>query len=371
MVGQVPPPVGGVTEQVRLLIHSKLKEKVHLAHLSPGRSDGCRGPRRIFNSIALVLRVAWRCLAQRPDVAHLHTSSHLGFYEKALLAALLRLFRARVVLHLHGGGFAEFHERSRCRWLLRSTLERADAVLALSGAWRQYLLSIAPRARVEVFRNSIDLPRQNPVNKEIVASPPRVVFLGSLVRAKGVFKLIEIARHFAAGEAVFEIVGDGPEAARLADAIRASGLQDRIQMRGALHGAEKTECLRNAAVFLLPSDFEGQPVSILEAMAARAAVVASDVGGIPELLDGGRGFACPCNDPGAMAGAIHRLLRDDTLRRETVGRAFAYVSEVHDLSRQVDQLIGIYRHVIFQNPAHGPVDRPDRPVCGYPAGGSP
>ncbi len=349
MVGQLPPPTGGVTEQVRLLVGSSLKDAVALNHLSPGRDPSCRGLGRLFNSFGLVARTLIRALQVRPDIAHLHTSSHFGFHEKAFLAELLRLCGVRVVLHLHGGGFAEFYAASRLKLWIRRALERAGVVLALSSGWRDYLRSIAPRARVEVFSNSIDPSEYASAHAGACsnpkARPPHIAFLGALVRAKGVHKIPELAHRFEPGEAVFDVVGDGPEAGALAAAIRQRGLEDRVHLHGALHGAAKRAILERAEVFLLPSDVEGQPVSILEAMAAGAAVVGTKVGGVPEMLADGRGVVCRRDDLGSMAVAIRQLLVDDAGRQRMVATAREHVRQHHELPAQVRRLIAIYERL--------------------------
>lgn len=349
MVGQLPPPTGGVTEQVRLLVGSRLKDSVTLDHLSPRRDPSCRGLGRILNSLGLVVRTLIRALRIRPDIAHLHTSSHFGFHEKALLAELLRLCGVRVVLHLHGGGFAEFYAASRLKVWIRRALERAGVVLALSSGWRDYLQSIAPRARVEVFSNSIDPMEYASANEtarsDRTTQAPRIAFLGALVRAKGVYKIPDLARRFEPGEVVFDVVGDGPEAGALAAALRQMGLEDRVHLHGALHGAAKRAVLEHAKVFLLPSDVEGQPVSILEAMAAGAAVVGTDVGGVPEMLADGRGVVCGRDELTSMAGAIRRLLNDEAGRRRMVSTARDYVRQHHELPAQVRRLIAIYERL--------------------------
>ncbi len=354
MVGQVPPPTGGVTEQVRLLVGSSLGEKVALTHVAPGRDERCRGVGRLGNSIRLIVRVMMTCFRVRPDIAHLHTSSHLGFHEKALLSLLLRWWGVRVALHLHGGGFAEFYSASRAQGWIRRTLERSAVVLALSEQSRIYLRSIAPTARIEVLRNSVDLAscgREDGFGNG--PAPARVLFLGALVQAKGIFKIPAIARGFASGEILFDVAGDGPEAPALAAAIREAGVEDRVRLVGVVHGAEKWRLLAAADVFLLPSDVEAQPVSILEAMASRAAVVGTAVGGVPELLADGRGVVCDARDIPGLTTAIRRLLADPVGRRRMAATAADYIREHHSLARQVGRLAAIYGQLMDGSNAGG------------------
>jgi glycosyltransferase involved in cell wall biosynthesis len=128
------------------------------------------------------------------------------------------------------------------------------------------------------------------------------------------------------------IVGDGPERPALEAEIRAAGLLQRVELAG--ERRDVPQLLEDADVFVLSSRSEGAPLSILEAMAAGLPVVASAVGGVPEIVDDGTtGLLVPPGDAGALAAALERLLADPALRSRLGGAGWERVRERFDLAQ--------------------------------------
>ena len=126
------------------------------------------------------------------------------------------------------------------------------------------------------------------------------------------------------------IVGDGPDRPELASEARRLGLESVVQLAGERN--DVPELLAASDIFVLSSRSEGLPLSILEAMAAGLPVVATTVGGVPELvLEGETGLLVPPGDPQALAGAIERLLDDSTLRGRLGAAGRIRVEERFDL----------------------------------------
>jgi glycosyltransferase involved in cell wall biosynthesis len=110
------------------------------------------------------------------------------------------------------------------------------------------------------------------------------------------------------------VVGEGPDRDAVAQAIHDRGLADRVELTGTRE--DVAQILARADVFVLSSRSEGMPMSALEAMAAGLPVVATAVGGVPELVvDGETGFLVPPGDAPALSRALDRILGDPDLRR--------------------------------------------------------
>jgi glycosyltransferase involved in cell wall biosynthesis len=199
--------------------------------------------------------------------------------------------RRPVVLTVHG---TDLELARRARPLARAILRRMRVVLAVSSALADEAQTLGARD-VRVVPNGVELPED--VGAE--AEPPEILFAGRLSREKGILELVEATQGHE-----FVVAGDGP--------LRA----DVPQARGWLPHDELERLYDRAAVVACPSHREGFGVVCAEAMAHGRAVVASDVGGLRDLVvDGETGVLVPPRDVTALRSALERLLADRELRQ--------------------------------------------------------
>jgi glycosyltransferase involved in cell wall biosynthesis len=253
-------------------------------------------------------RLAAILIRERPDLVYLHMASDGSFWRKAIASVMARCARVPYVVHVHGGGFAEFYRRLPApgRMIARWVLGGARAVITLTPSWAREIGVIAGRDTVTI-PNPVSVPAEV---ADPSARPARVVTLARLGASKGTFTLIRAFGALAAAHPDSRLVlaGDGPqeEARRVA---REEGVEDRVEMPGWIGPAERDALLARATVFVLPSRIEGLPVSMLEAMAHGLPVVVTPVGGIPDAIeDGVTGRLVPPDDVDALAVAIGALL---------------------------------------------------------------
>ena len=146
------------------------------------------------------------------------------------------------------------------------------------------------------------------------------------------------------GDVELLVLGDGPERANLERQAGILGLTERVRFLGAGSRDDVIRLFRAADVALLTSAWENLPHTLLEALAVGTPVIATAVGGIPEVVrDGENGILVPAGDIGAMAFAIERVARDDALRRTLVSAAAASVEELSEpriLQRIVRAIVG-------------------------------
>lgn len=148
-----------------------------------------------------------------------------------------------------------------------------------------------------------------------------VVSVGRLSEAKNPLLLLEAFSRASGSDEVFHLllVGDGPLRGLIERRREELGLMGRVHLLGVR--SDVPTILGASDVFVLASDWEGNPLSVMEAMAAGLPVVATAVGGVPELVDEGMdGFLVPPRDPAALAAALRSLLREPE-RRKTLGAA--------------------------------------------------
>jgi N-acetyl-alpha-D-glucosaminyl L-malate synthase BshA len=256
--------------------------------------------------LALAEGLAAAAEADGLDLLHVHYAVPLA--ASAVLAAeMLPPARApAVVVTVHG---SDLHG-SPGRDFARTTawaLGRAHAVTAPSRALAR---SVPVDRTVRVVPNFLPA-RPRP---RAALEAPRLVHVSNLRPVKRPLDLVAILARLDAPQARLRVVGDGPERAALERAAAEAGLAARVELLGVRH--DVGPALRDASVFVLPSASEGFGLAVLEAMAAGLPVVATDAGGLPEVVEHGvEGFLHPVGDVDGMAGSVARLLREPALRR--------------------------------------------------------
>jgi len=219
-----------------------------------------------------------------------------------------------------GGGYA------LSSWCERTAIESAAAVIAVSDGMRADILSCYPAVspdRVHVIRNGIDAEQYAPdPGTDVLArygidpDRPSVVFVGRVARQKGVPVLLRAAQRLDPAAQLVLCAGqaDTPEleaeVSGLVEHLRATR-PGVIWIPDMLTKPEVIQILSHATAFACPSLYEPLGIVNLEAMACGTAVVASDVGGIPEVVEHGHtGLLVPPGDPEALADALNTLVRD-------------------------------------------------------------
>jgi glycosyltransferase involved in cell wall biosynthesis len=235
--------------------------------------------------------------------------------------------------------------RSRAaRALKRITSRRLAAHIAVSEYTARTVAAAAglPAQRMMVVPNGVSEPAD--ATAELGLRRPVVGALGRLDRQKGFDVLVDALAQLPEVTAV--IAGDGPERDALLQRARDRSVADRIEILG--WQQEIGPFLRSLDVFVLPSRLEGLSLALLEAMAARAAIVATDVGGMREaVVSGETGLLVPADDADALAAGIRQLLEDEPLReRLGAGARDAWLARFTAQRMQesyVDLLTGLVR----------------------------
>jgi glycosyltransferase involved in cell wall biosynthesis len=184
------------------------------------------------------------------------------------------------------------------------------------------------------------------------ADEPTVGIVSRLARAKGYVYLLdavpELVTRFPGVR--FVIVGDGPERGPLEAKVEASGVADNVIFAG--HRTDIDRILCAFDVFACPSLAEGMPYSVMEAMRAGLPIVASRVGGLPELLaDGEAGVLVEAGDHKALAAAICDLLSDEAARATLGAAAHARVSEAFSLESMIDCTERVFEEALLDHRA--------------------
>lgn len=255
----------------------------------------------------------------------------------------------------------DVYTRRRERWACRLVNRLAHCVTAVAEAVREHVHREegCPLDKMVVIPNGVDAEQFRGAAVPTVDEFPGMAGDGKvvgtitrLVWKRGHEELIEAAALVARGEpaARLVIVGDGPLRPALERRAKERGLNGTVRFLGAVPRAARL--LPHFDVFVLSSVWEGMSNGLLEAMAAGRPVVATRVGGNPEVIvDGESGLLVPPRDPQAMADAVLRLLRDPELARRMGAAASRRVEAEFTLPRMVGRLERLYDELLAQRAA--------------------
>ena len=341
---------------VRVLLPDDVAPGWLSAQLTSRGIETRRGPlgaarRRYFTPTGVPRYIAELARARRfvrraagrwaPSVIHVNTTA-------LLVGAILgRPGGARLVWHVH-----EIVVRPRAiATLFRvAPLATADRVIAVSDAVSRWLGAVPfRRGRVTTIRNGIP---HRPVDRAGRGDRPRVAYVGRLNRWKGYEVFIDAVALLGARfpEVDFLVVGDPPPGEEwrrddLDRMIAAAGIADRVEVLGFCD--DVPALLDTVDIVAVPSTWpDPLPTIVLEAMRAGCAVVASDHGGAPEMIEDSRsGVLVPPGDAAALADAVAALLRDDDRRVQMGERAAERVASVFGVDRFVGDLVTVYDEV--------------------------
>ncbi len=353
MVGPAEREIGGINSVIDSLSVSLRRRGHVVSRFGWPESAPPHAPRRslisrVLRQLRSLAALGAAVLRQRPDVVHLHTCSGTSFFRTALDQAVCRLLGRRTAIHIHGGRFERFCAESGrlARWLICAACGAADQLIALSersaGALRQLVGDLAVGVLPNAVSNAVAPPRSHP------RGPCAVLYIGEIRRAKGIFELLDAARLLADRGVAFDLTLAGPatpsESTDWHAEITQRGLGRIVRWIGPVRGDAKHAALAAAEIVVLPSHVEAMPMVMLEAAGARRAVVATNVGDIPELVgpELGREMLVPPCNVGQLADTLEGLITD-TARRERLAAALAERVRVrHDIEHVTTQLVTTY-----------------------------
>lgn len=284
------------------------------------------------------------------DIVHVNMASDVSFYRKSVFIRTASAFGKKLVIHQHGGNFPEFYEKELSdagRRRVKRILSMGDAFLVLGTAWKEFFGEIIGREKITVLPDAIQIPKWQEKRRGV----HKILFLGRLCREKGIGELLSVipklrqrypnVRLFLGG------IWEDEDLKK-----RALSMREYVTNLGWISGDVKQKYLRECDIFVMPSYFEGQSVSILEAMANGCGIVASDTGGIPDMIvDGETGVLVPCRDAAALERGICRLLEDDGLCRRLGENARHKAEAEFSMGNNIERLLAVYEAV--DNGKHG------------------
>ncbi len=272
-----------------------------------------------------------------------------GYPDAVAVAALARLRGTPFVAKVHGSDINVYsHDRGR-RWQIRWALNQARRVVAVSQALAQRMAEIGVGVqRTSVLYNGVDLLRFYPQDRAAARAAlgyrnvDRVLlFVGNLKADKGCIETLQAFAGLVIQHPTLRLVfaGDGDQRASLQLRSVALGLGERVRFAGRVPHEQLCHWYAAAEVLCLPSHNEGTPNVVLEAMACGTPVVATQVGGVAEVLPEFAGLMVPPQDAAALQAALQRALAMvwDAERIVAHARRFDWADNVRQLKAMIEE----------------------------------
>ena len=302
------------------------------------------------------------CRKFKPDVIH----AHWPFPHAYIALGAAKLFRIPLVLNFHGAELLLIRKKKWVKPFLKFAIGQAQAVFANSSFTASKIKALR-NVNVEWSPYGTTLESSTASEVEAVPHPIngkfKILFVGRHIERKGICYLIEAAKYLPRDKFEIRIVGVGDlteklkELAEQVDALAPAGLRHdspaEIVFTGKLSPEELAKEYRTANVFTLPAivdskgDTEGLGVVLIEAMELGLPIVASDVGGIPDVVvDGESGILVPEKDPQALANAFKRLESEPGLVKQLLEGSRKRIRECFTWDGIIERQIAEYKKVV-------------------------
>lgn len=305
-------------------------------------------PRHRWNLIGMAREIAGIARDRRADIVHAH------LYFPTVGTALMRLLRlspARTCVTFHNLAYAGANRPTlglalRRRLMALLCPRGMDRCLAVSAASARHYRESLGLARVDVMPNAVEIATLAPLRRppsQATGSACRIALPGRIVREKGHADLVA-ALALLQQEGLtprVELLGDGPLRPAIEALVHGHGLQSQVDFAGSLEHRVLASRVAEADIVVIPSHYEGFGLTALEAMALGKAVIASDAGGLPDVI-GSTGLIVPTGRPDALAEAIGRLSADPALRARLGAEAMARAETEFDVGPAASRLTAVY-----------------------------
>lgn len=334
---------GGITSVVNGYIGSDLEKEYSISYVET-YCDGTKYQKlkKALQSYCKFIRLQKK---NKFDLLHIHSSFGASFFRKMPFILLAHRKRIPIINHIHGSDMDDLYINAP-NWkkkLISNTYNMCNAIIVLSTEQQKKIdiMKIATPKYILANYSTIHDERHNFGNN-------KVLFLGFLTELKGCYDIPRVVSWVVKkNPGVIFLLGGVGEKEIIERKAFELGVQNNIVFLGWISGKEKEELFLNSDIFFLPSYTEAMPVSILEAMGYGLPIVASNVGGIPQLVkENQNGYLYNPGDCKGMADGIIRILNNKTLQEKLASASYTIAKTSFSKETHINNLKHIYKTIL-------------------------
>lgn len=292
----------------------------------------------------------------KPDIIHAHAATVPGY----LGLMIKNKYNLPLVCSLRGCDINAYPFYDKfSMYLTKKLISGADQLVSVSNALKDAASTLSkPKRKIKVIYNGCDVDTfvfreedRSRIRKElgILENDKMIAFVGNISRDKGIFELMTALTRLNSKRDYVHllIIGSGPERRAIQDIVDLYNIGGKVHIMGERLHSEIPKYLSAADIFALPSYTEGLPNVVLEAMSCSLPVIATRVGGIPEVVEEGKsGILIERKNVDALSKAIERLIEDESLAKKMGIHGRKIVENKFSWYRNADEVIQIYDAII-------------------------
>jgi len=329
--------VGGQMYACRSLIESELKDMVQWVLVDTTAQTNLKRSliNRLFYALRRIVKILYLVLFKDIDIVMAFCSSGYSFLEKGTILRIAKRLNKKTILFPRSGYIIDQIERDdRFRRKVKIIFSSCDYIISQGSFWRSFFVDKfnLPVIKVITIPNWINIDYYDSSKKKI-GSPLKILFLGWIEKNKGVWEILEAIKRLGNDDFIVDFAGNGTDFEKLKLAISDENLTDKVNLHNWVYGEQKIELLAKADIFLLPSYREGLPNALLEAMASFTAVIASNVGAIPDIIQSGvNGFLIDPGDVNSLTRYLQIYIQNHCLILEHSRSALETIKEKNSIN---------------------------------------
>ena len=274
------------------------------------------------------------------DVVHITTSGQMAIIRDIAMLKTAKKYGIPSIYHIRFGRIPEIASKNNREWqLIHKAMKISDQVIAIDHKTEKAIHDFAPEVNVCYVPNPFDMDKVSGIQKDGLRKV--VIFIGWVVKTKGIEELLQAWErvHTRFNDWMLKIVG--PYSEDYLTYLKAKYSQGQVVFEGEKKHDDALSMLSQASIFTLPSYTEGFPNAVLEAMAFEKPIIATDVGAIPDMLQG-CGMVIQKENVDALENALVKLLEDEELC-ESLGKAAKQkIEQEYSLERVFNKYMDIW-----------------------------